>query len=301
MESYNRLISAKVLDGYEAMLENVAQPQMFGGKRMRKFVLPTSTESDYPATLSVGRMDGEKPSTLGGDFWKDFGDGFPTGSLQGGKFNIGKVFKSVGKELAPVAKDVGKDLVKQGVKQGVKEMMSAKPKEGAVAGRRHRRKSFIHSIGKAASSIGKELAPVAKEVFHDVIVPEGKKALKQSIRDSLKAKPKEGASSDEMIVGKGRRGRPRKVMGANPNTYTPERLLAEGGALLRDAPSEFHSSVYPPALASYAHSFPVASRGSGRDKPKRKSARGAIVKEVMKKKGLSLGAASKYVKEHNLY
>jgi hypothetical protein len=29
--------------------------------------------------------------------------------------------------------------------------------------------------------------------------------------------------------------------------------------------------------------------------------RGAIVSEIMRKKGLSLGAASKYVKEHNLY
>lgn len=36
-------------------------------------------------------------------------------------------------------------------------------------------------------------------------------------------------------------------------------------------------------------------------KKRGESARGAIVSEVMKKKGLSLGAASKYVKEHNLY
>ena len=38
-------------------------------------------------------------------------------------------------------------------------------------------------------------------------------------------------------------------------------------------------------------------QGSG----KKKSARGEIVKKVMREKGLSLPQASKYVKEHNLY
>lgn len=299
MEDYNRLISAKVLDGYEAMIDNVPQPQMLGGKRMRKYVLPNSTEYDYPATLSVGRMDGEKPSTLGGDFWKDFGDGFPTGSLQagsqcGGKVKIGKMLKP----LAPVAKELGMTLAKEGIKEGVKSY--------AKSGGR-RKKGVGKALGKAFKSVGKELAPVAKEVFHDVIVPEGKKALRDYIRDSLKAKPSESASSDEMIVGKGRKPRGRKV-GTDPRTYTPQHLLAEGGALIRDVPDQFHSSVYPPALASYAHSFPAGHDAYGRGRAKlpksgskRNSARGAIVKEIMEKKGLSLGEASKYVKEHNLY
>ena len=83
----------------------------------------------------------------------------------------------------------------------------------------------------------------------------------------------------------------------------------DGGALLRNDPAEYHSSVYPPALASYNAEMPIGSRGAGRKKSapapapkaKRSSARGKIVSEVMKKKGLSLAEASKYVKEHNLY
>jgi hypothetical protein len=39
----------------------------------------------------------------------------------------------------------------------------------------------------------------------------------------------------------------------------------------------------------------------GKMKSKSKSARGAIVSKIMKEKGLKLGAASKYVKDHKLY
>ena len=85
MEDYNALISAKILDGYEGMIDKVPQPQMLGGKRMRNFVLPGSTEYDYPGTLSVGTMNGKPASNLGGAFFKDFNKGFPMGEdLEGG-------------------------------------------------------------------------------------------------------------------------------------------------------------------------------------------------------------------------
>lgn len=383
MEDYNRLISSRILDSYEAMLDTVPQPTMFGGKRQRNFVLPGSTEYDYPGTLAVGRMDGQHPQTIGGDFWRDFGDGFPTGSLQaggfsggascggavwrgedgqihstgnvmpsrpipkkGGKhFNLGKAlkpvapiakelgmtlakegikegvksyakkgagvsggkvnWKKVGKTALPIAKELGMTLAKEGIKEGVKSYAKSGSKSAPAGGRRKR--GVLHSVGKVMGAVGKELAPVAKEVFRDVIVPEGKKALRDYIRDSMKAKPSDSANSGEMIVGKGRK--PKKMMvGADPRTYTPQHLLAQGGALIRDVPSEFHNSVYPPALASYAHSFPMGHDAYGRGRAKlpksgakRNSARGAIVAEVMKKQGLTLAQASKYVKEHNLY
>jgi hypothetical protein len=246
MEDYYKIISAKILDGYDDIINKTPQSQMFGGKRMRNFVLPASTEYDYPASLSVGRMDGNAPSkTLGGDFYKDFGTSFPTNSLKGGvhslerkvggKVNIGKALKSVGKVLKPVAK---------------------------------------------------VLKPVAKEVFEEVLVPEGKKALREYIKSGL-------GSNEENVGGamKKPRGRPKKVL--------------EAGALIRNSPKEFHSSVYPPALASYNHELPIQSRGpmgAGRKvKSGAKSKRGEIVKQVMMKHKLSLGEASKFVKENNLY
>ncbi|NBP02243.1 MAG: hypothetical protein EBU90_19400 [Proteobacteria bacterium] len=345
MEDYNRLISSRILDSYEEMIDDLPQPTMFGGKRFRNFVLPGSTEYDYPGTLAVGRMDGQHSATLGGEFFRDFGSGFPTGSLQGSGSSGGKVsLKSIGKALkpaAPVAKELGMSLAKEGIKEGVKaalrpqtaemaaeaagrsggkklSLKSLKPlapiakelgmtlaKEGIKEGVKsyakggRRKKSILHSVGKVMGAVGKELAPVAKEVFRDVIVPEGKKALKEYIRESMKSQP---ADEKEPTVGQGRGRKP--IMGADPRTYKPR----SGGVLIRDIPSQFHSSVYPPALASYHHSFPMGHDAYGRGRAKlpksgakRNSARGAIVAEIMKKHGLTLAQASKYVKEHNLY
>jgi hypothetical protein len=331
MDDYNALISAKILDGYEGMIDTVPQPQMLGGKRMRNFVLPASTEYDYPGTLSVGTTDGKYAQTLGGAFFRDFNKGFPMEDLaggashcemEGGAYYIGadgkvhssgqipigmprrvggrvpKALRDIGKVAAPIAKDLAMVAAKEGIKEGVKSYAKS-------GGRRRRKSNILKSVGKVMGSVGRELAPVARDVFHDVIVPEGKKALRDYIRESLKAKPSE--ASNETAVGKGRKPRMTKkmMMGADPSTYTPQHLLAEGGVLIRNEPGEFHSSVYPPALASYAHSFPKGKDafGRGRDpaKPKRSNARGAIVKEVMSKYGLSLPEASKFVKEKGLY
>jgi hypothetical protein len=423
MEDYNRLISSRILDGYEGMLDTVPQPQMLGGKRMRNFVLPASTEYDYPGTLSVGTMDGKYAETLGGSFFKDFNQGFPMedlaggamcGGMEGGAYYIGadgkahstnqignprriggkkpkinkrllgnvlkvatktgttlgkpfektiqinpftfgydighdiigpeivhamgreteeeynarkareaqqskggkipKGLKKFGKIAAPVAKDVGMALAKEAIKEGVKS--------AAKSGGR-RKRSVLKSVGKVLKSVGKVAAPIAEDVFKDVILPEGKKALRDYIRNSMKSSGEydgEPVYAEEVAYGKGRKPRMPKMVGTDPRTYTPAHLLAEGGALIRDDPSQFHSSVYPPALASYAHSFPRGKDAYGRGIPRyskspiskpftavkkatggARSARGAIVSEVMKKHGLSLAEASKFVKEKGLY
>ena len=317
MELYNQLISAKILDGYEQMLDIVPQPQMLGGARMRNFVLPASTEFDYPATLSVGRIDGKMPSTIGDAFFKEFGDGFPDASLQenvtGGKIHLGKTLKKVGKVVAPVAKEMAKDAIEDGIRYYATGA-------GVSGGKIHLGKT-LKKVGKTTKKIGKAIAPVAKEVFDDVILPEGKEALRQYIRNSVSEGSKYPSAKYDneggIFEGYGgkRRGRPpKRMVGTNPNTYTPQHggvmirgragtgksyTPQHGGVMIRNAPSEYHSSVYPPALSSYAH-------GSGRailpqSGAKRNSARGAIVAEVMKKHGLTLPQASKFVKEKGLY
>jgi hypothetical protein len=100
MEEYNQLIASHLLDGIErGIIKSTPQPTMFGGKRMRKWVLPGSTESDYPGTLSVGSLDGSRSDTIGGSFWKDFGHGFKTG------------FTGTAKVLAPIAVPIAKELL----------------------------------------------------------------------------------------------------------------------------------------------------------------------------------------------
>lgn len=446
MEEYNKMISSKVLNNIHLMIDDVPQPTMFGGKRQRDFVLPASTDYDYPASLAVGHLKTSGiPKTLGGSFWSDFGETEfldedhdqyqmeggavwrdADGNIHstrmprkiGGKFNLGKKLKPV----APIAKELGMTLAKEGIKEGVKAGI-----EGMAEG--GKRKGLLGKVGKYAKKVGKDLVPIAKDVFKDVIVPEGKKALRDYIRSmgkgsrddavdekfsgdvayaypmypqpyyfgrgqtsgskiramvgksyepfhldkiakpsanlvkrySKQPKAKKGRKpkkvtkfeivedeTEELVPAPKKRGRPKKQVQSQKNkidkyfgrgydSESDEEM--DGGVLIRDVPSEFHSSVYPPALASYTAgrdafgrgraskirkflkpAIPIAkelgmtlakegikegvksyAKSGSKSGGARGGARGAIVKEVMKKHGLSLPEASKFVKENGLY
>jgi hypothetical protein len=287
-----------------------------------------------------------------------------------------KGLKQFGKVALPIAKDLGMTLAKEGIKEGVKAY--------ATGGKRFNVGKAFKSVGKALKPVGKALAPVAQEVFRDVIVPEGKKALRDYIRNMGRSSGEGGEYDGEVVYatpyyGKGMggskasgmvqalvakkptvnpyqpfsldkvnnpsadlrarygkkprkpratkapaekkpRGRPRKQVKGQQSI---KKFLIEedtdeeegdegefegagyGGVLIRDMPREFHSSVYPPALASYTAGRDAYGRGRAkggvRSGGARGGARGAIVKEVMAKHGLSLPQASKFVKEHGLY
>lgn len=373
MEDYNRLISSRVLDSYEDMIDTVPQPQMFGGKRMRKYVLPGSTEYDYPGTLSVGRMDGMKPATLAGDFWRDFGDGFPTGSLQppipqapvGGKFSLSKSFKSANKALKsnPVSRTLVKtlapELAGRAAEYGI-GALTGEPSLGKVAatGAKSATQAGLKQqgygrarggkfrIGKAFKDVNKTLksSPVSRAVVSSVAPELAGMAAQYGVT----------GMTDSPMLG--------KLASTGAKSATKSGLKQEGygrrgGVMIRNDPSQFHSSVYPPALASYtagkdaygrgrkggsmklfrelgllkgiegapkapktapapAQPHPITTSklyrgifgaGSGAEMKlpksahKRYTARGAIVAEVMKKHGMSLPEASRFVKEKGLY
>ena len=339
---YNKLISSRILDNYDKMLgladPNVGlpQPTMFGGKRMRNYVLPGSTDYDYPGSLSVGTMGGPPPSTLAGAFWGDFADGFPTGLAPQGGASCGGVsggvkapeyhtlpyyppvkgrkprldgrryavpavmpeggskkttrafvkgLKKVGKFLAPVAKDVGKMLLKEGVKKGIEYYTKAPASAPAGKGRVGKAvKGLVRKGKKAVKGAVAEYRPQAEEMIEEM-------------KGKVKAKAMEKGKE---LVGKAK-AKGKEVLSRAESKFDE---MMDGGVLIRNDPSQFHSSVYPPALASYTAGRDAYGRGRAKlpkSGAKRNSARGAIVAEVMKKQGLSLAQASKYVKEHGLY
>jgi hypothetical protein len=271
MDDYNHLISSHILDNYENMVHTAPQPTMFGGKRVRKYVLPASTEYDYPSSLAVGNPNMED---VGGEFWKDFtgmkGKGGKRG-MKGGDA-VRDVVGEIGSVLNPVnaIKLFGLGRGKKGMKGGfdISNPLlwgydlghdvigpalfgkgKGRPKKSHAKGA-----GFFDSIKSVGKAVGRELAPVAKEVAVDLA------------KDYIKSK----ASG------------------------------SKGGVMLRNDMSQFHSNVYPPALASY-HARAGKRATLPKSGAKRNSARGAIVAEIMRKKGLTLPQASKYVKEHNLY
>ena len=292
MQEYNRMISSRILGNVDGMIDTLPQPTMFGGKRQRDFVLPASTEYDYPATLSVGHLNTSgMPRTLGGSFWTDFGekeyldedndeyqleggavyigeDGqvHSTGRIMprnmvgadprtytpmglkkvGGKINkrllegVLKVATKTGTTLGkPFEKtiqinpftfgyDIGQDIIGPAIvhamgRETEEEYNARKAKESKQAKGGRRNKGFLKSVGKVMGAVGKELAPVAKEVFRDVIIPEGKKALREYIKNMGKSSV-EGEGGDEVVYatatpyygkGKNRRNPP-------PNSVRPQ-------------------------------------------------------------------------------
>lgn len=336
MEDYNSLINSKILDGYDMMLNKLPQETMFGGKRMRNFVLPGSTEYDYPGTLSVGTMDGKYSQSMGGSFYKDFNKGFPEEYLEGGMScsnisnnvrRIGGRKKKLGNMLIPVAKELGMTLAKEGIKEGVKSSFKGKgfnkPSRLPFGANPNTYTPFELSGGKKKFNFAKSmkpLVPVAKELGMVL----AKEALKEGVKSAFKPKktPASGgvlirddleefnyppellASVRKMVRGKDAYGR-----GISKSKIAPAPLeRMEDFTDIVSNPQEFKRRSH--RILDEREAVKRAQRigrqkqyleraKTGRGRPP--SARGAIVKEIMNKMNMTLGQASKFVKENNLY
>jgi hypothetical protein len=229
VQEYNEYIKRQLLDAIQrGIVGGLPQPTMFGGKRMRNFVLPSSTEYDYPSSLSVGHLGASQPDMLGGSFWNDFGKGVKQG------------VSAVGQVALPIAKEVGTELAKDAIRSYAKGGRRRK-KGGFLVGRdgmirpqaeggyigmtgnpynesgfgspNTQLDNFPHfysggvmcgagvwdSFKQGFTQVGHALAPVAKEVFHDVVVPEGKEYLKDQIKEYKSGK---GGSKNSALIAK---------------------------------------------------------------------------------------------------
>jgi len=234
IKEYNDLIANHLLDNIDrGILGALPQPTMFGGKRMRKYVLPASTEYDYPSSLSVGHLGTAQPDMLGGSFWSDFGNGLKQG------------VSAVGQVALPIATELGKEYAREQINNyksgkgrkrggaysrfsigdngvmfkvhppqalqsggflvgadghGVRTMpttggsvlgmdnvtpLSNHPTYtgGVHSGGVHSGAGVFDTFKKGFTQVGHALAPVAKEVFQDVVLPEGKEYLKQQLKE----------------------------------------------------------------------------------------------------------------------
>jgi len=156
----------------------------------------------------------------GAGFWKDFGEGFKKGAV--GSL---KVASKVAPYALPLLMAAGREKKRRG-----------RPRRNVEGGNK-----TWDAIKKGATSVGRFVAPIGKEIFHDVIVPVGTQMAKDYVKSKMGGVRK------------------RKCI---------------GGA----------SELYPPAVM----------KGGTR------TARGALIKQIMAKNRCTLGEASKYIKEHKL-
>lgn len=271
-----------MLSNVDKMIGHVPQPQMLGGKRERKYVLPGHSEYDYAErSLAVGGNpdrtlwddEGGNDEELGGklskQFWRDFGHGFKQGFTKTMEVGMPLVMGMGRKKLS------GQTLHQHGgaVWEDDEGMVHSTPRRRG--GKANKVVNTFKKIGKALKPVVQELKPVAKKFVKEVVIPEGIKMAKSYLA---------GPSADVPVTASGRRRR------RKPVEYESE-SDEEGGALIMNHPKQFHSKSYPKGLASYN---PKGGKRGG-------SARGAIVSKVMREKGMSLPEASRYVKEKGLY
>lgn len=233
---YNDLIANKVLDNIDRGILGLPQPTMFGGKRMRKFVLPASTEYDYPSSLSVGNLGTAQPDMLGGSFWNDFGKGFKQG-VSGVAQVATPIVKEVGTELA---KDALRSYMKgEGTKKGQMRKTARRAYEGGFligadghginnvtelanhptyTGGVHSGAGVFDTFSKGFKQVGHALAPVAEEILHDVVIPEGKDYLKKQIKE------RKGGSKNSGLI--------RKIIGSRNPSFDINRIKRPSGNLI---------------------------------------------------------------------
>jgi len=307
IREYNDLIANYLLDNIDkGVLGAQAQPTMFGGKRMRKFVLPASTEYDYPSSLSVGHLGMAQPDMLGGSFWSDFGNGLKQG------------VSAVGQVALPIATEIGKDYAREqiqnyrsgkGRKRGgfligadghgirtmpttggavlgmdnVTPLLNHPTYTGGVhSGGVHSGAGIFDTFKKGFTQVGHALAPVAKEVFTDVVVPEGKEYLKQQLKE------KRGGTKNSGLVAK-------IVASRNPN-FSVNKIKRPSGNLVNYAKlmGENYTGSYKPS--------DLWNTFKGKNVPKKKGTKGKkkliIVEEDSDEEEVEIPLTKKQIEEN---
>ena len=328
-DAYRHRIIKRQQNGVNGMINNLPQPQMFGGTRVRQFALPTPMASNYPATLAVGGVvhsaqsssgSGRRKKYNGGDMSdtsKDYGSLLlgtdpSTYSPEGGSIfsSLLSGAKSIGKFIAPhaldIAKKVGTDVVLPAVKDKAVDLAKKAFTKYQEGGKRPTKRQLQllglghETTGCGDMSVSNEL-DLAKQALGSHLEGSGRKPPKKQLQVI--------ADAYDKLHGGDFFGDFAKGVGDAVQFIAPFAPLLlglghkKGGMILSNpnyAQHESNTGVYPKGLASYNGTFAHSLNG-GKVKSKRSSARGKIVAEVMKKQGLGLAQASKYVKEHNLY
>lgn len=175
---------------------------------------------------------------------------------------IGKAFKRAGKKIAQSAKRTGRVIKQTAIKSGDAIKKSAVNKNG-----------LIHNLIESTA---------------DVVIPELATAVGAAISTATTGDPTSGAYAGKM-VGQVARKTLKKQTGYGVGTY-------EGGAHVLDQRLSKYATPTGKEIDRQMNRYAGISAQAAAGK-----SRNAVVKQVMQEQGLSLPAASKYVKDHGLY
>jgi hypothetical protein len=287
MQDYNRMIANEIDETNQRYIQTTTQPTLFGGRRLREYVLPGMVNYAYPSTLAVS---GDSDNEYLDDDSESDDEQFDFISMTGGRQNkvkkqgFAKFMRTTGRALKPVGKFL------EPVAVAARDVAINKIQGAGYSGGKVKKQGFakaLRTYGRALKPVGKFLEPVAVAA-RDVAINKiqgagysGGKVHKQGFAKALRTygralkpvgkflEPVAVAARDVAINKLRGMGRSGGRVGTSPSSYTPR------------------------TLESYE---PVEFGGA-----RPKSARAAIVKAVMAKNGCSMIEASKFIKKNNLY
>ena len=279
MNSYQHLIANSLLSSQHKMINKLSQPQLFnsstpalfGGKRARQYVLTGENEYAYPSTLAVG-SHGFQRRTLGGSFWGD-----ENGDLEGGK-------KYKVKSFVNDVNALGK-LIPKSTREAITDKANAKiAGSGISGGKKYKVKSFINDVNALGKLIPKSTREAMTDKANAKIAGAGRRRgrpRRMDVEEWLNG----GALSSQVMRGDDNEP---YIMGGKK--YKVKSFVNDVNALGKLIPKSTREAMTDKANAKIA--------GAGRGRPV--SERGKLVKQIMGEMGLSLGQASKYIKEKGL-
>ena len=263
-------------DDFSSSDEEIMDGGMTGGLRMTKYAQTGNTPRSIPYHMA---------ETLGNP-------------STGGKLNMKKVGKAAKKIGSSAAKEVWKEakpiLIKEGktaLREGLKSALSSQTEPSTESGgkRPRGRPRKVPLPEMPAQDGGKRMLSKRLGVMdRESLINEGFQ------RGVEYAQQQGGAfSGGKFRVGKAMKkahvGKIARSIARNP--IVQDTVAAGVGVGATEATGNPMAGVLAAA----------ATKGAMKGAGKRASARGALVSKIMKEKGLSLGQASKYVKEHNLF
>jgi hypothetical protein len=260
-------------DEFSSSEDEYMQEGMSGGIRMNQYLQTGNTPQSIPYHLGETSVGGKINMKKVGKAAKKIGK---------------SAAKEVWKEAKPILIQEGKAALRQGIQSA---LHSQEPtEEGGKRPRGRPRKNGVAPILPESQDGGKRMLSKRLGVMdREALIQEGFQ------RGLEHAQQQGGAfSGGKFRVGKAlKKAKVGKVARKIAHNEVVQDVASTGVGL-----GVTEATGNPIAGVMAAAATKGAMKGSG---SKRASARGAIVGKIMREKGMSLGAASKYVKEHNLF
>jgi DNA gyrase inhibitor GyrI len=318
--SYNRLIADELNKNVERYIQSTPQPyalssgHLYGGKRVRDHPQQGFTAySQDPATLVPSNSLMFSPSIY------DTNDTLEGSGISGGKYSVNKFvrdFNKIGKLVKPVAKPIIRALTNKAVSKISGAGMSGgeymyEDMEGAgISGGKYSVKKFARDFNK----IGKLVKPVAKPIIKALTDKAVSKIVGAGKRPRGRPRKTTLLPEEQMMMGAGMSGGEygyggMEGAGISGGKYSVNKFVRDFnkiGKLVKPVAKPIFRALTNKAVDKIAGAGmsggaelypPTVARGGKRGS----TARGELIKKVMKEHGLKLGQASKFIKEHGLF